>query len=191
MRPADLLDLVAYERQRPDIRESAMAARRLRRVTLGPMVSLGFENTETVRYQIQEMMRAERMVEANDIQTEIDIYSDLLPGPTSLAATMFIEIDDPPRLREVLPRLVGIEQAVSLAIDGAGRVPARGEEGRSKEDLTSTVHYLRFFFEPDQIEAMRSGAACTLHMDHAEYAHTAPVPADCVKALLDDLGPPG
>lgn len=187
LKPADMLDLVEYERNRTEIRQSAMAARRLRRIHVGPMVSVSFESFETIRYQIQEMMRAERLVSEIEIQGEIDAYSDLLPTPDSLAATMFIEIDDPVGLREWLPRLVGLEHSVSLVVDGAGTSEGRGEEGRSKEDITSTVHYLRFPFSSDQIEAMRGGAVLELRTAHPDYAHTAIVSDETVRALLGDL----
>ncbi len=184
---ADILDLVEYERKRSQIRESAMAARRLRRVPVGSMVSVSFENVQTVKYQIQEMIRAERLVDDKEIQAEIDVYSDLLPEADSLAATMFIEIDDPILLREWLPRLVGLEQAVSLDLGAAGRCRAAGEEGRSKENITATVHYLRFPFGKAQIDAMRSGEQCMLRTDHDNYTHVTAVSDECVKALIADL----
>jgi hypothetical protein len=187
LKPADILDLVEYEKKRDAIRRSAMAARRLRRIQVGPLLSIAFENVETVKYQIQEMVRAERLVDEDAIRGEIDAYADLLPAPDSLAATLFIEIDDPAGLREWLPRLVGVEHSVSLAVGAAGVSHAVGEEGRSKDDTTSTVHYLRFPFSPDQVDAMRGRSLCELRTSHADYAHSAIVSDETVLALVGDL----
>lgn len=183
----DLLDLVEYEKARDEIRDSAMAARKLRRVHVGEMVTIAFENVETVKYQIQEMMRAERMVDDDEIDFEISTYTGLLPGPSELSATLFIEIDDTPRLHEWLPKLVGIEDSVSLAIDGAGVAAAVGEEGRSKEDVTSTVHYLRFPLTAEQAQVLRAARGAELVIEHPNYRARTTLSPETVEALGSDI----
>ncbi len=184
-----LLDIAAYERRRPDIRASAMAARNLRRVHVGDMVTIGFENLETTKYQIQEMMRAERMVNDDAIDFEIATYSELLPSDDSVSATLFIEISNTVALRQWLPKLVGIEFSVFMAIDGAGTIHASGEEGRSKDDITSTVHYLRFVFSPDQVAALTDGAPVELSIRHKALEAKTILAPETATALAADLAP--
>lgn len=183
----DLLDLVDYEKQRPELRSQAMQARRARRVHVGPMITVAFENFDTVRYQIHEMMRAERMVHDEAIQFEIDTYSEMLPGTNELSATLFIEIDNPTLLREWLPRLIGIEESVVIHIEDAGSVRAEGEPGRSKEDVTSTVHYLRFSLSQDQAKAILADKPLRLSVELSAYSHTADVSTETRQALAQDL----
>lgn len=184
----DMLDIAQYEKQRAAIREHVIAQRKLRRVHVGEIITVAFENAETVRYQIQEMMRAERMVDDAAIDFEIATYSEMLPGPNELSATLFIEIDDTERLHEWLPKLVGIEHAVSLEIAGAETAAALGEEGRSREDVTSTVHYLKIPLDDAQAGAIRTGADCALVIDQANYAARAELGTEMVAALAADLG---
>ncbi len=184
----DLLDIAQYEKKRAEIRENVIAARKLRRVHVGDLVTVAFENAETVRYQIQEMMRAERMVDGDAIDFEIATYSEMLPGPNELSATLFIEIDDTERLHEWLPKLVGVEHSVSLEIDGADAARVIGEEGRSRADVTSTVHYLKIPLSEVQVAALRAGAGCVLVIDQANYTARAELSVELVAALAADLG---
>lgn len=186
----DVLDLVQYEKRRDELQASAMAARKVRRVGVGPLVTVSFENRETVLYQIQEMCRVERIVDEKKIRFEVDTYNELVAGPGELRATLFIELTTDELLREWLSKFLGIESAVSLEVAGAGVAPAKGEEGRSKEDVTSTVHYLTFRLTDDQAAALGAGAACRLAVDLPEYAHKADVPAETLAALGADLSAP-
>jgi hypothetical protein len=127
---ADIEDLRAYERGRAEYRRKVIELKRRRRVAVGPIVSFVFENRETVRSQIQEMARAERMVSDEQIQKELDVYNPLIPGPGELSATLFIELTGEDLLRQWLPRLVGIERAVVLRLPGSGGV-AGGPNGSS------------------------------------------------------------
>lgn len=183
----DLLDLTAYEKVRPDRREEIMALRALRRVHAGDLVALNFETRETLWYQIQEMIRAERMVDDEPIQFELDTYNELVPGGAELVITLFIEIPDKKKLYEWLPRLPGIEDSVVVEIEGAGVARGEGEAGRSKEDVTATVHYVHVPLSDDQAAAVKGGARCQVRIDHPEYQAGAELPAELVKSLAGDL----
>lgn len=185
--PADVLDLVQYEKRRDGIQASAMAARKVRRAGVGPFVTVAFENRETVLYQIQEMCRVERLVDDDRIRFETDTYNELVAGPGELKATLFIELTSDELVRKWLPRFLGIESAVSLEIAGAGVSRAKGEEGRSKEDATSTVHYLAFPLTAAQVDAVGAGEACRLAVDLPDYRNAADVAPDTVAALGADL----
>jgi hypothetical protein len=125
LRLTDIADLRAYERERESFRAQVIELKKRRRVAVGPFVTVLFENRDTIRFQIQEMARVERIRTDEAIQTELDIYNDLIPGGDELVGTLFIEIDDPTGLREWLPRLVGIQRAIAVCLpDGT---EARGE----------------------------------------------------------------
>ena len=185
--PADVLDLVQYEKRRDEAQASAMAARKARRAGVGPFVSVAFENRETVLYQIQEMCRVERIVDDDRIRFEVDTYNELVPGPGELKATLFIELTSDELVRKWLPKFLGIESAVSLEIAGAGSCRAKGEEGRSQEAVTSTVHYLTFPLTSAQADAVRAGARCRLTVGLPDYDNTADVAPETVAALGADL----
>ncbi len=152
------------------------------------MLTVAFENHFTLWYQIQEMIRAERMVDDDAIQFELDTYNALIPGPGELSVTLFIEIADTELLHEWLPKLPGIEQSMSFEVEGAGSAPGKGEEGRSKEAITSTVHYVCFKLTREQVDAIKSHSACRLRADHPEYQAEAAISPELLAALADDLG---
>ncbi len=181
------LDLGAYAEQRAEVRARAIELKKVRRMHLGDIVTLVFENRDTIRFQVQEMLFAERITEPDAIQVELDTYNPLLPDSHALSATLFLEIPDMATLKEELPRLVGIEQALRLTV-GHETVAAVGEEGRSREDYTSTVHYLRFPLTDAQRDAFRDPEVpAVLVVDHANYAEAAPIPADVRRSLIADL----
>ncbi|MEW5765070.1 MAG: DUF3501 family protein [Acidobacteriota bacterium] len=189
MKPIDrseILDLVQYEKRRKDIRAELMALKDRRRLHLNPILTLLFENRRTIWYQIQEMMRAERMVEEEAILGEIETYSPLVPGREEWKATLYIEIPDLDRLKETLPRLVGVENSVYARI-GNTVVRAAGEGGRSREDYTSTVHYLTFEIPPGLVEALEAGAPLRLGVGHPEAQAEVDVPTALREELLSDL----
>lgn len=166
----DIADLRAYERERDEFRTRVIALKKLRRVTVGPFVTLVFENRDTIRFQIQEMARAEKMLRDEQIAHEVETYNELLPDAGQLSATLFVEITDTDRLREWLPKLVGLQDHV--AIEAAG-VPSPAvevdEERLTREDeITTTVHYLRFTFTPEQQAAFADGPV-VLRIDHPAY----------------------
>ena len=146
-----MLDLRAYERVREEYRAQVIARKRLRRVALGPIMTLVFECVDTVRFQVQEMARVEKILSDEALQVELDIYNRLLPQVGELSGTLLIELTSDGMLREWLPRLVGIER--SLGVEVAGEiVPSRPEEAHEaalvRDTLTPAVHYLRFGFTP-------------------------------------------
>lgn len=184
----DLKDIAEYEKIRPHFRQYIIELKKQRRVPVGEFITFVFENRETVIYQIQEMMRAERIVDEDRIQEEIDVYNTLVPGHQELSATMFIEIDDPAALRQWLPNLIGIEQAVSLRIGQDHQIAGVFEPGRSKEDKTSTVHYIKFPLTPDQVRAFGDQSQpIYLVIDHPHYQASALIEGDVRESLMRDL----
>jgi len=188
----DIADLRAYERDRDAYRRAVIELKRRRRVAVGPIMSVVFENRETMRSQIQEMARAEKMVSDEQIQKELDVYNALIPEPGELSATLFIELTGEEALRNWLPRLVGIEHSVVLGMteDGVVRaVPeAAHEEALTRPEITASVHYVRFALDPDQVERFAAGPV-TLAIDHPEYRAEALLTDEVRAELLTDLRP--
>jgi len=185
---ADVRDIAEYEKIRDEFRRAIIALKKRRRVQVGDFVTFVFENRETVLFQIQEMMRAERLVHEDQIQREIDIYNELIPEDNELSATMLIEIDDLDVLRQWLPKLVGIEEQVWLRIGDRHVVRALYEPGRSKEDKTSTVHYVRFRLSPEEIRAFKDESLpAVLAIAHENYRAEATIPLEVRRSLAEDL----
>jgi hypothetical protein len=190
----DVLDLREYERVREAYRAQVIARKRLRRVALGPIMTLVFECTDTVRFQVQEMARVEKILSDAAIQTELNIYNRLLPQPGELSATLFIELTSDGSMRDWLPRLVGIERAIGFDI-GSGTsdlVPSVPEADHAaalvRESVTPAVHYLRFPFTPAQVEAFADPAQeVVLRAQHREYEASTVLPQDIRAELLGDL----
>jgi hypothetical protein len=166
----DIVDMRAYERERDEFRARVIALKKQRRVALGDLVTLVFENTDTMRFQIQEMARAEKMLRDEQIEHEVETYNELIPERGELSATLFIEITDQDVLREWLPKLPGIQRHVAFDVAGAEvRGVEPDEERLTREDeITSTVHYLKFAFSPEQQAAFAAGPV-RLVVDHPEY----------------------
>jgi hypothetical protein len=177
---ADVLDLRAYERVRADYLARIMARKRDRRVALGPVMTLVFECFDTVRFQVQEMARAEKIISDEAIQVELDIYNKLLPAKGELSATLFIELTSDDALREWLPKLVGIERQLGISIDGevVASVPeAEHAAALTRETVTPAVHYLRFGFTEAQVGAFATAGEVALVATHPAYeARTALTP---------------
>ena len=193
---ADIEDLRAYERERHAYRRQVIELKRRRRVALGPIVSVVFENRETMRSQVQEMARAERMVSDEQIQKELDVYNALIPEPGELSATLFIELSGEDPLRDWLPRLVGIEHSVILRLPGPSdpeavvrAVPESGhEEALTRPEITASVHYIRFALDPAEVERFSAGPV-TLAVDHPEYSAETVLSEETRAELLGDLLP--
>ena len=186
----DIADLRAYERERAEFRDSVLELRRRRRVSLGTIVTVSFESRETIRYQIQEMARVEKLMTDLEIQAEIDAYNPLIPDTGQLCATMFIELTSDQAIREWLPRLVGIENHVVLRLcDGRDSRSAPEQQHASqltRADVTSAVHYLQFSMTPAEIETLGAGQA-SLEIDHPAYRESAELSSATVAELLGDL----
>ena len=183
----EILDLGDYERRRDEIRPKAIAARALRRVELGPNATLAFENRETVAYQIQEMLRAERIAKDADVEHEIVTYSDLLPSPAELSATLMFEFPDADGRAVVLHDLVGFENHLRIEFDGAGESRARFDRRQLDDDRISAVQFIRLPIDAAQREALTRGEGVRVVSDHAGYAYSAEVPAHTCRALAEDL----
>jgi len=189
----DIADLRAYERERADFRTEVIALKKRRRIQIGPFVTLLFENRTTIRFQIQEMARAERILSDEGIQTELDIYNPLIPEPGNLAATMFVELTSDEELREWLPRLVGIERHALIGL-GSGpdadevrcRVDPDHEKQLTRDEITASVHYIHFELSPGQVEAFAAGPV-NVALDHPEYSHATELGDAAWTELLADL----
>ncbi len=185
-----LLSLEAYARSRGAFRAEVMAHKRDRTVTLGEHLSLIFEDELTVRYQVQEMLRAERIFEEAGIREELEAYNPLVPDGRNLKATMMLEYPDVAERRRMLARLKGIADRVWVAVGGGDRVYAIADEDleRENEDQTSAVHFLRFELSAEMAQALKRGAGLALGVDHAEYRVTlAAVPPSVRDSLVLDL----
>ncbi|HEX3841502.1 MAG TPA: DUF3501 family protein [Acidimicrobiales bacterium] len=176
----DIADQRAYERERDEFRREVIAAKKVRRVTIGPVITLTFESRLTMRFQIQEMARAEKMVSDDQIQHELDVYNRLLPSPGELSATLFLELTSEAELRKWLPALVGVERSAELRIgsgDAVEIVPSTPEEDHdaqlTREETTAAVHYVRFRLTPAQVEAFAPGPV-TLAINHPNYPEGLP-----------------
>jgi Protein of unknown function (DUF3501) len=187
---ADVLDLRAYERVREDYRARVIERKRLRRIALGPIMTLVFESVDTVRFQIQEMARVEKILTDEAIQVELDIYNRLLPQVGELSATLFIELTSDALLREWLPKLLGIETALGFSAGGE-LVPSRPEEAHAaalvRDTVTPAVHYLRFGFTPAQVEAFAGSGEVALVARHPDYEAESVLPEPVREELLGDL----
>src|SRR5262245_5354053 len=166
----DIVDLRAYERERDEFRSRVIALKKQRRGALGDLITIVFENTDTMRFQIQEMARAEKMLRDEQIEHEVATYNELIPEPGELSATLFIEITDTDALREWLPRLPGIQRHVAFDVAGSEvRGVEPDEERLTREDeITSTVHYLKFALSPERQDAFVAGPV-RLFVDHPAY----------------------
>ena len=186
----DIADLRAYERERDAFRDHVIALKKKRRVAVGPIVTLVFENRDTIRFQIQEMARAERMLTDEAIQTELDIYNPLIPEPGSLSATMFIELTSKDDLEAWLPKLVGIERAVELRLGDGATIRCTPDPSHdqqlTREEITASVHYLTFALTDPQVAAFASGPV-SVAVAHPAYREATELPEMTVKELLSDL----
>jgi hypothetical protein len=185
----DLHSLEHYAEQRPRFRDIVLQHKRRRRVRLGENATLYFEDRLTVQYQIQEMLRAERIFEPAAIQDELDAYNPLIPDGGNWKVTFMLEYEDAEQRREALQRLTGIEHLVWILVQGFERVLAVADEDmpRSTEAKTSAVHFLRFELTPEMILALNRGAALSMGIDHPEYRVQADVTNEVRDALLEDF----
>lgn len=184
----DIKDLREYERERDEFRRHIVEMKQRRRVQLGDLLTITFENTDTMRFQVQEMARIERMLTDEQIRDELDTYNQLIPGPNELSGTLFVEIDNKERLYEWLPKLVGIQRAVSIWLHDGSSVPStpEDEERLTREETTTTVHYLKFRFTPDQVDAFAAGPVRVV-VDHPNYNAVVELTEEQRSELVEDL----
>lgn len=189
----DIADQRAYEREREEFRAHVIALKKRRRVHVGPILTLVFENRDTIRFQIQEMARVEKLITDEAIQGELDTYNPLVPEAGQLCATLFLELTEEAQLRAWLPKLVGIEAAVALRagpVDDAVLLRAAPEADHAgqltRHDITASVHYVHWHIAPEDIARIARGPVA-LVVDHPEYRHETELDAATVEELLGDL----
>jgi len=186
---SDLLNIIDYEKQRDNYRQELISYKKNRRFKLGPNILMTFENMKTMKFQIQEMMRAERMVHDSQIEEEIDVYNPLIPKGNELSATLFIEITDPEKIRPVLDSFIGLTEGVNVYFEFNGeKVAAVFEEGREKEDNISSVHYIRFPFTSSQKNKFASDSnAISINIDYNSYTHSVELSQEMIESLSNDF----
>jgi hypothetical protein len=185
-----LMTLEAYARARPQFRARVMAHKKNRTLQLGGHVTLVFEDELTIRYQIQEMLRVERLFEDAGIQGELDAYNPLIPDGANWKATLMIEYPDVDERRRMLARLIDVEDRVWVQVEGQARVYAIADEDleRDNADKTSAVHFLRFELDPVMVQALKNGAALAAGVDHPACSATLGAVDRAVRAsLVNDL----
>ena len=186
----DIVDNAAYEDERDEFRTRIIALKKRRRIGVGEFVTLVFENRETMRFQIQEMARVERMDSDAAIEGELAVYNKLIPEPGSLSATLFIELTSDEDLRSWLPKLVGIEKSIELRLsDGTVIVdiPEADHEAQlTREEITASVHYIGFVLTESEVEAFAAGPV-ELAVNHPEYQASVTLGGETTAELLADL----
>jgi len=187
--PDNLMTLEAYSKWRKEHKTEIVAHRKLRTVHLGELISVQFESELTMRYQIQEMLRIEKIFEEEGIQDEIDAYAPLVPDGTNWKATMMIEYPDINERKRELARLIGVEDRMFVEVEGYERVYAIADEDldRENDEKTSAVHFLRFEFTPAMRAAVKAGAGVKLGCDHTHYPAHVAIGAETLASLAGDL----
>jgi hypothetical protein len=182
------MSLEEYAEQRPAFRSEIMTHKKHRQLSLGDNIRLLFEDVKTIQYQIQEMLRIERIFERVGIEEELEAYNPLIPDGKNLKATMMIEYDDPVERKVRLAQLLGVEKVVYLQVEGFAKVhPICNEDmQRETEEKTSSVHFLRFEFDRDMIVAWKAGSAVYAGVDHEHYPVSNAALSNEVKASLDN-----
>ncbi len=185
----DLFSLEQYAEKRAQFRAEVIAHKKNRQVPIGAHATLYFEDRLTMQYQIQEMLRVERIFEAAGIQDELDAYNPLVPNGSNWKATFMIEFDDVDERRDALARLVGIEDKVWVQVDDHDKVFAIADEDleRATEDKTSAVHFVRFELAPAMAAAVKSGGAVRMGIDHPEYGYQVELAPAVRASLANDL----
>jgi hypothetical protein len=185
-----LMTLETYSKARPELRRQVIEHKKIRTVHLGNHVSLLFEDETTLRYQVQEMLRIEKIFEEDGIQSELDAYNPLCPDGSNFKATMLIEYGNVAERKVALSKLIGIEDRLFIQVEGQPRVYAIADEDLEREtaEKTSAVHFVRFELTPDMKSALKSGAQMMVGCDHPNYpVHLEELPQDTLAMMLKDL----
>ena len=184
-----LMNIIEYEKVRHRYRQDIIAYKQNRRISLGPNVMLTFENERTLTFQIQEIMRAERLVHDAQIQEEVDVYNSIMPPENGLSATLFIEVVEEAKIRPVLNKFIGLTDHQTLYLDINGeKVYAEFEQGREEENKISSVHYVQFLFSNEQKNNFTDSESETkLGIDYKDYKYTETVPEGLQRSLCEDL----
>ena len=188
----DIADQRAYERERQEFRARMIEVKRLRRVAIGDLLTVMFENRDTMRLQIQEMVRVEKLLTDEAVLDELKAYNPMIPEPGQLCATLFLELTSEDQVREWLPKLAGLENSISLLLsDGSsvqGEIDALHAAGLTRDDVTAAVHYLTFNFTPEQIAAFQAGPVSVV-CNKKNYLDSTALSATTTSELLSDLLP--
>jgi len=192
MKPIELIDLmniIEYEKIRDDYRKKVIDYKKHRRISLGPNVTITFENRRTLIFQIQEMMRTERLVHDKQIQAEIDVYNSILPPDGTLSATLFIEVTEEDQIRPILNKFIGLTVGEYLWFDCRGqKVFAQFEEGREESDKISSVHYIQYNFKEKQVNNfIDSSEAVYLNIHYKDYIYKEELSGCMRQSLIKDL----
>lgn len=187
---ADITDVRAYERERAEFRAEVMEIKRRRRISFGTILTLMFESRETMRLQIQEMARVEKLATDDEIQIELDTYNPMIPDPGQLRATLFLELTSEEQMREWLPKLVDIERSIVFVLHDGSRIRSITEEQHAaqltRDYATAAVHYIWFEFSPSEVEAF-AGGTVTIEIDHPDYLEAVELTDETRTELLRDL----
>jgi hypothetical protein len=188
----DIADLRAYERERESFRARMIEVKRRRRVALGTLITIMFENRDTMRLQIQEMVRVEKVLTDEGVLEELKAYNPMIPEAGQLCATLFLELTSEDQVREWLPKLAGLENSISLLLaDGSrvrGEIDAQHAAGLTRDDVTAAVHYLTFNFTPEQVNAFEAGPV-TVECSQPNYLEASALSDSTKTELLTDLLP--
>lgn len=189
LKVSDLYSLEQYHAMREEFRAKVLEHKKHRKLPLGPNATLYFEDRLTMQYQVQEMLRIERIFEKEAIEDELSAYNPLIPDGSNFKATFMIEYPDVEERREALVRLAGIEDHLYVVVEGAGEMQAIADEDleRSDEGKTSAVHFVRFELTPEMKDAVKRGVPFKFRCTHPEYRHESVVPADVAESLKRDL----
>ena len=183
----DIVDLRAYERERDDFRTHVIALKKSRRIALGDLITIVFENADTMRFQIQEMARAEKMLRDEQIEHEVATYNELIPEPGELSATLFVEYQDKDEREHMLVALAGLEDKFRLRV-GPELLSALPDERGTESGRTMAVHYIKFPLTPSALAALNAGTAdVALEVVHPQYTACTPLAAATLQSLRDDL----
>ena len=185
-----LMSLEVYAKKRPEFRKEVIEHKKHRTVHLGNHMTLLFEDEMTLRYQVQEMLRIEKIFEEDGIQSELDAYNPLCPDGSNFKATMLIEYSNIAERKAALAKLIGVEDRLFIQVEGQPRVYAIADEDldRENDEKTSAVHFVRFELTPEMKQALKGGAQMMIGCDHPNYpVHIEELPQETLSALLKDL----
>ncbi|MGD0339351.1 MAG: DUF3501 family protein [Bacteroidota bacterium] len=185
----DILDILEYEKIRPEIRKKIIDLKKRRRVAVGPKVTMMFENKETVKFQIQEMLRIERIVDEEFIKQEIETYNALIPNDNELSASLFIEITEKEKIKPELDKLLGLEKNSVFLKIGRHLISGYFDEAQFSDSRISAVQYIRFPFTPQQIHEMSNfNEPTSVVINHPTYKYDAEIPLAVRTSIIDDFG---
>lgn len=189
LQSGDLYSLEEYSRIRPEFRAKVMEHKKSRRVDIGDHATLYFEDGVTMQYQVQEMLRIEKIFEQDGIQEELDVYNPLIPDGSNWKATFMLEYDDVAERKAALARLIGVEKALWVQVEGFDKVhPIANEDlDRETEDKTSSVHFVRFELSPEMVAAAKQGAQLKAGISHEAYDEETVISDAVRESLVSDL----